>query len=113
MDVNADIVEGKWNEFRGAVKQRWGKFTDRELDQISGQAEEMIGMLQEKYGYSRERASDELEKLAQAYSEQMDEMRSAARRTTKKLQENPTMAFGLIASLVLVVAVIYLFAQRK
>ncbi len=58
--MNWDQVEGNWKQFKGAVLQRWGKFTDDELDVFHGKREEFIGKLQEKYGIQRERAEEEL-----------------------------------------------------
>lgn len=59
--VNQDILEGKWKQLRGKVRQQWGKLTDDQLDQISGRAEELSGLLQEHYGYSVARSEKEVE----------------------------------------------------
>lgn len=59
--VNQDILEGKWKQVKGKVKQQWGKLTDDQLDQISGRTEELAGLLQEHYGYSVARAQKEVE----------------------------------------------------
>lgn len=59
--VNQDILEGKWKQVKGKVKQQWGKLTDDQLDQISGRSEELAGLLQEHYGYSTARAQKEVE----------------------------------------------------
>ena len=54
--MNWDQVEGKWKQLKGSVKQRWGKFTDDDLDVIAGRRETLIGKLQERYGMAREEA---------------------------------------------------------
>lgn len=59
--INQDVLEGKWKQARGKVKQQWGKLTDNQLDQISGKSEELVGLLQESYGYSVERAQKEVD----------------------------------------------------
>ena len=59
--VNQDILQGKWKQAKGQVKQQWGKLTDNQLDRIEGRAEELVGLLQESYGYSRERAEQEVD----------------------------------------------------
>lgn len=59
--INQDILEGKWKQLRGKVKQQWGKLTDDQLDQISGRAEELSGLLQEQYGYTEARAQKEVD----------------------------------------------------
>lgn len=35
--MNEDIIQGKWLEIKGAVKQRWGRLTDNDLVEIDGQ----------------------------------------------------------------------------
>lgn len=62
-NVNQDILEGKWKQIRGKVKQWWGKLTDNDLDRINGHTEELIGKLQEVYGYSRQEAEIEVERF--------------------------------------------------
>ena len=52
-------LPGNWKQTRGKTKERWGEFTDDELDQIEGKRDQIIGKLQEKCGYSRERAERE------------------------------------------------------
>lgn len=60
--MNQDILEGKWKQMKGQVKQAWGKLTDDDLDRISGKRDELVGLVQEKYGWERaeaEKAVDE------------------------------------------------------
>jgi len=57
--MNKDIFEGKWKEFRGQIKEGWGKLTDDDLEQANGNAEQIVGLLQQKYGYTREHAEEE------------------------------------------------------
>ena len=59
--INQDILEGKWKQVKGQVKQQWGKLTDDQLDQLSGRAEELAGLIQEQYGYSTARAQKEVD----------------------------------------------------
>jgi uncharacterized protein YjbJ (UPF0337 family) len=58
--MNTDQLKGKWHQLKGEAKIRWGKLTDDDLDQASGQTEKLIGLLQERYGYARERAEREV-----------------------------------------------------
>lgn len=54
--MNWDIIQGKWQQFKGSVKQQWGDLTDDELDQIAGDRDKLAGKLQEKYGWAKEDA---------------------------------------------------------
>jgi len=58
--MNEDILKGKWRQLKGSIQEKWGEFTDDELDQINGEREQFLGKLQEKYGYGREKAEREL-----------------------------------------------------
>lgn len=59
--MNSDILQGKWLQVRGDLKQAWGKLTEDELAQIEGNSDKLVGKLQEKYGFSRERAEMEVD----------------------------------------------------
>jgi len=68
--MNEDILEGKWKQVRGNVRNWWGKLTDDDLDRIAGKSDKMVGVLQERYGWTKERANEELTtRLAQYDSE--------------------------------------------
>lgn len=56
--MNWDQIEGKWKEYKGKAKAKWGELTDDELDRINGRREELVGLVQQRYG----RAKDEAEK---------------------------------------------------
>lgn len=58
--MNWDIIQGKWKQVKGSVKEKWGDLTDDELDQIEGNKDKLAGKLQEKYGWSKEEADNEL-----------------------------------------------------
>jgi uncharacterized protein YjbJ (UPF0337 family) len=59
--MNEDILEGKWKQLRGQVKETWGELTDDEVDEINGKRDKLIGKLQEKYGYARAEAEEEVD----------------------------------------------------
>jgi uncharacterized protein YjbJ (UPF0337 family) len=54
--MNWDQVEGKWKQMKGAVKEKWGKLTDDDLDRIAGKRDRLAGRLQECYGLHKELA---------------------------------------------------------
>jgi uncharacterized protein YjbJ (UPF0337 family) len=59
--MNWNQVEGKWKEFRGDIREKWGRLTEDDLDTIAGKRDKLIGKLQQEYGYARERAEQEVE----------------------------------------------------
>jgi uncharacterized protein YjbJ (UPF0337 family) len=55
--MNRDILEGKWKQLRGEIRETWGELTDDEIDRVGGNAEKLAGLLQERYGWKREEAT--------------------------------------------------------
>ncbi|MCV9966852.1 CsbD family protein [Pararhizobium sp. BT-229] len=53
MDWNR--VEGNWKQFKGKVKEQWGKLTDDDLDRIAGKRDQLEGTIQERYGIEKDR----------------------------------------------------------
>ena len=60
MDATKDILEGKWHEMKGQVRQTFAKLTDDDVERMSGKMEELSGVLQQKYGYNKAKADDEI-----------------------------------------------------
>jgi uncharacterized protein YjbJ (UPF0337 family) len=58
MDWNR--VEGNWKQFKGKVKEQWGKLTDDDLDQIAGKRDQLEGKIQERYGLATDRAKSDV-----------------------------------------------------
>jgi len=65
--MNWDRIEGNWKQFKGSVKQQWGKLTDDELDQLAGHRDKLVGKLQERYGIQK----DEAEKQVKDWEDRM------------------------------------------
>jgi len=63
--MNAEQLKGRWTQFKGELKQQWGKFTDADLLQIEGNYDKFIGKVQELYGEKK----DELLKWADKWHE--------------------------------------------
>ena len=50
-------LSGAWMQFRGRIREQWGRLTEDDLDIIDGQREQLEGKLQERYGVAREDAT--------------------------------------------------------
>lgn len=61
--MNKDVLEGKWKQLRGQIRERWGDITDDELDQIAGRYDQLVGKIQERYGYNRDEAEREVDEF--------------------------------------------------
>ena len=51
--MNWDIIEGKWEQFKGEATKQWGKLTHDEWDQARGSKDKLVGKLQERYGWAK------------------------------------------------------------
>ena len=67
--MNSDQLEGNWKQFKGAVKEKWGKLTDDDLTVAQGKAEALAGRLQERYGMTKEEAKKQMDEFIKAHSE--------------------------------------------
>jgi uncharacterized protein YjbJ (UPF0337 family) len=54
MAINAQELQGQWNNLRGQVKQKWGQLTDDDLQIQGGNVEQLVGRIQQKTGEGRE-----------------------------------------------------------
>lgn len=61
--MNRDTIEGSWEQFKGRVKTRWGKFTGSHFEMIDGKCVELSGEIQQGYGATREVADQQIENL--------------------------------------------------
>jgi uncharacterized protein YjbJ (UPF0337 family) len=67
--MNRDTLKGQWKQLKGEAKQRWGKLTDDELDQVEGSFDKLVGRIQERYGYQRDQAEREIDEFLTTYKE--------------------------------------------
>jgi uncharacterized protein YjbJ (UPF0337 family) len=59
--MNEDILQGKWAQLKGKVKEQWGKLTDDEIDQLDGRKDQLVGKVQERYGIARDQAARDVD----------------------------------------------------
>ncbi|TCL05711.1 MULTISPECIES: CsbD family protein [Sodalis] len=58
--MNTDQASGNWKQFKGKMKEQWGKLTDDDLTVVEGKRDQLIGKIQERYGYGKEAAEKEV-----------------------------------------------------
>ncbi|MCK5942687.1 MAG: CsbD family protein [Planctomycetes bacterium] len=61
--MNSEQTQGKWQQLKGAAREKWGKLTDDDLDQVRGKAEKLLGKVQEKYGVEKEEAKRQVDEF--------------------------------------------------
>lgn len=62
--MNWDQVEGKWKQYTGSVKEKWGKLTDDDITMIKGKRDQLVGRIQERYGIARDEAERQVDDFA-------------------------------------------------
>ncbi|AIR05130.1 MULTISPECIES: CsbD family protein [Cedecea] len=58
--MNKDEIGGNWKQFKGTVKEKWGKLTDDDMTVIEGKRDQLVGKIQERYGYAKDQAEKEV-----------------------------------------------------
>jgi uncharacterized protein YjbJ (UPF0337 family) len=57
--MNSDQIQGNWKQLTGKMREKWGKLTDDDWQQVAGKRDQLLGKLQERYGYTREQAESD------------------------------------------------------
>jgi uncharacterized protein YjbJ (UPF0337 family) len=65
--MNWDQLEGKWKQYSGKAKEKWGKLTDDDLTVIHGRRDQLIGKIQERYGIAKQEAEKEVDEFARSF----------------------------------------------
>lgn len=52
--INAQELQGQWNQLRGQVKEKWGQLTDDDLSFANGNIDQLVGRIQQRTGEGRE-----------------------------------------------------------
>ncbi|PYU23872.1 MAG: CsbD family protein [Acidobacteria bacterium] len=59
--MNWDQIEGKWKQYSGRFREKWGKLTDDDWHVIVGKRDQLVGRIQERYGMAKEQAQREVD----------------------------------------------------
>jgi uncharacterized protein YjbJ (UPF0337 family) len=83
--MNWDTVKGDWKQFKGKVKEKWGRLTDNDLNQIQGRREQLAGAIQKTYGIAKEEAEKQVKEFETSCSEC-----EPAQQAEKKMERHAT-----------------------
>ena len=61
--INAQELQGHWNQIKGKVKEKWGQLTDDDLAFAGGNVDQLIGRIQQRTGEGREAVENFLNSL--------------------------------------------------
>jgi uncharacterized protein YjbJ (UPF0337 family) len=68
--MNWDQIEGKWKQFAGSARERWGKLTDSDWQMVAGKKEQLVGRVQERYGIAKAEAERQADEWARTLAEE-------------------------------------------
>lgn len=63
MKVNAQTLEGNWNQIKGKLRERWSEVSGDDLQKVRGDVEQLVGLIQKKTGEAREKVEQYLTEL--------------------------------------------------
>lgn len=58
--MSNDQLAGNWKQFKGKIKEQWGKLTDDDLDVIAGKRDQLLGRIQERHGVAKDEAETQV-----------------------------------------------------
>ena len=65
--MNWDQIEGKWKQYAGRFREKWGKLTDSDMETIRGKRDQLVGRVQERYGIAKEDAERQVDEFAASF----------------------------------------------
>lgn len=61
--MDRDLIEGKWTELKGRLREAYGVLSDDELEEARGDREQLEGKLQQRLGQTKDEARATLDRL--------------------------------------------------
>jgi uncharacterized protein YjbJ (UPF0337 family) len=78
-NMNWDQIEGKWKQFLGSGRERWGKLTDNDWETIAGKKDQLVGRIQVRYGVAKAEAEKQTDEWSRALTESGRDSHAATR----------------------------------
>jgi len=61
--MDRDVIEGKWTEIKGQLREAYGDLTDDDVEEAKGNREQMEGVLQQKLGKSKDEVRQTVDRI--------------------------------------------------
>ena len=68
-----DRISGNWTQWKGRVRERWGRLTQDQLDVVAGRRDQLAGRIQEAYSLSKEETERQLRNWERNLAVEYDE----------------------------------------
>ena len=82
--MNEDQIKGNWKQFKGKIKEQWGKLTDDDILVVGGRRDQLIGRVQERYGMAKEAATKEVDAFLKHLSDPGEDFTSSTASSTDR-----------------------------
>lgn len=83
--MNADMATARWKEMRGDIRQKWGRLSNSDLDQVQGHLNDLVDLVQDRYGYSSRKARREVHRFLDQYGLDTSDMQATTSRLANAL----------------------------
>lgn len=85
--VTKQELQGKWNQIKGQVREKWGDISDDELQKVKGDSEQLIGLIQKKSGAARREVETFLDDLIHNGHSTLEQAGQTAQKYAQQAQE--------------------------
>ncbi len=94
--VNAQTLQGSWNEVKGRLRTRWNQLSGDELGAFDGNVDRLVGLIQRKTGEARSAIESFLEEASangsSAISGAVESAKNAAHYATDQVSQTSRQA---------------------
>jgi len=95
--MNAQTMQGQWNQIRGQVKKKWAQLSDEDLRFTNGNVDQLVGKIQSKTGEAREAIEQYLTELTSQGSSAVAQASEAAGEYARYASEQAREGYNRIA----------------
>ncbi len=78
--INNEKIQGKWKEIKGEIITQWGKMTDDEVEQTTGNIITITGLIQQKYGEKKEEIQAKLSAIIGKFSDETESVKNELKK---------------------------------
>lgn len=85
--ISRQELEGRWDELKGRLQERWGQLTDDDLQQVRGNTNQLVGVIERKTGETRQEIEHFLDEAFSAGGDAVQQAVDTATRYAGQAKE--------------------------
>lgn len=86
--MNHDIIDGKWKEIKGEIRNIWSDITGDELEKVKGNLTSISGLIQQKYGHQKEDVTEKLNVIMSKFGQTAEQIKKDISDSSKPIKSN-------------------------